>query len=133
MKKNKQRLILRIIVIFITLFILTRIGSCIKTASFKHSESQTGIASFYASGFHGKKTASGEIFSNRKYTAAHRKLPFGTKVKVTNLSNNKKVIVKIRAELESSGKVEEILVEGTKKAGAIARENIARVREMVGL
>ncbi len=95
MKKNKQRLILRIIVIFITLFILTRIGSCIKTASFKHSESQTGIASFYASGFHGKKTASGEIFSNRKYTAAHRKLPFGTKVKVTNLSNNKKVIVKI--------------------------------------
>jgi len=38
-----------------------------------------------------------------------------------------------RAELESSGKVEEILAEGTKKAGAIARENIARVREMVGL
>jgi len=38
-----------------------------------------------------------------------------------------------RAELESSGKVDEILVEGTKKAGAIARENIARVREMVGL
>ena len=51
--------------------------------------------SYYADKFNGRKTASGEKFSNRKLTAAHRKLPFGTKIKVTNLANNKWVIVTI--------------------------------------
>ena len=55
----------------------------------------TGIASFYADKFHGKKTASGEIFDQEDYTAAHRELPFGTKVLVKNLENNKSVIVRI--------------------------------------
>lgn len=52
-------------------------------------------ASYYADKFNGRKTASGETFSNNKLTAAHRKLPFGTKVKVTNLANNESVIVEI--------------------------------------
>jgi rare lipoprotein A len=52
-------------------------------------------ASYYADKFNGRKTASGTIFSNNKYTAAHKKLPFGTKVKVTNESNGKFVIVEI--------------------------------------
>lgn len=55
----------------------------------------TGYASWYGKEFHGKKTASGEIFNMNALTAAHRKLPFGTYVLVTNLSNNKKVIVRI--------------------------------------
>jgi rare lipoprotein A len=50
-------------------------------------------ASYYADKFDGRKTASGEKFSNRKLTAAHRKLAFGTKLKVTNNANNKSVIV----------------------------------------
>ncbi|MEX1189286.1 MAG: septal ring lytic transglycosylase RlpA family protein [Bacteroidia bacterium] len=54
-----------------------------------------GTASFYAKKFHGRPTASGEIFHVDSLTAAHKKLPFGTIVKVTNLSNNKVVFVKI--------------------------------------
>jgi rare lipoprotein A len=52
-------------------------------------------ASYYAQKFHGKRTASGVRFDNNKYTAAHKKLPFGTKVKVTNEANGKSVIVEI--------------------------------------
>jgi len=55
----------------------------------------TGVASYYALKFHGRKTASGEIFHKDSLTAAHKTLPFGTKVRVTNLKNNKSVIVKI--------------------------------------
>lgn len=52
-------------------------------------------ASYYHDKFNGRKTASGEKFSNSKLTAAHRTLPFGTKVKVTNLANDKSVVVEI--------------------------------------
>ncbi|MBC8053942.1 MAG: septal ring lytic transglycosylase RlpA family protein [Sphingobacteriaceae bacterium] len=56
---------------------------------------QKGKASYYAKKFNGKKTASGEKFRSSKRTAAHKTLPFGTKVKVTNLENGKSVKVKI--------------------------------------
>lgn len=56
---------------------------------------ETGLASFYSDAFEGKKTASGEIYKSSKMTAAHRTLPFGTRVKVTNLSNNKSVTVTV--------------------------------------
>lgn len=56
---------------------------------------QTGKASFYSDKFEGRPTASGEIYKHNLSTAAHRKLPFGTKVKVTNLENNRTAIVKI--------------------------------------
>lgn len=51
------------------------------------------IASFYHQKFEGKKTASGEIFSNYKFTAAYNYVPLGTKLKVTNIKNDKCVIV----------------------------------------
>ena len=54
-----------------------------------------GIASFYAGQFLGRKTANGETYTGRKLTAAHRVLPFGTCVKVTNLENGLDVIVRI--------------------------------------
>lgn len=54
-----------------------------------------GKASYYGSEFDGRTTSSGETFSNREYSAAHKSLPFGTMVKVTNLGNNKFIIVKI--------------------------------------
>ena len=58
---------------------------------------QTGMASYYGQGdeFNGRKTASGEIFDKNALTAAHQTLPFGTKVKVTNLENGKSVLVNI--------------------------------------
>ncbi|WP_313807007.1 septal ring lytic transglycosylase RlpA family protein [Flavobacterium sp.] len=55
----------------------------------------SGIASYYHDKFNGRKTASGERFSNSEYTAAHKELNFGTRVKVTNIANDKSVIVKI--------------------------------------
>lgn len=55
----------------------------------------TGRASWYGAKHHGRKTASGEIFNKDSLTAAHRTLPFGTKVQVKNVKNGKTVIVKI--------------------------------------
>lgn len=52
-------------------------------------------ASYYHNKFNGKRTASGQRFDNKKYTAAHRKLPFGTKLRVTNEKNGKWVIVEV--------------------------------------
>ncbi|MEL1255763.1 septal ring lytic transglycosylase RlpA family protein [Flavobacterium sp. DGU38] len=52
-------------------------------------------ASYYHDRFNGRRTANGSRFNNNKYTAAHKKLPFGTKVKVTNEANGKFVIVEI--------------------------------------
>ena len=56
---------------------------------------QTGKASFYADRFEGSPTASGEKYKASKMTAAHKTLPFGTKVRVTNLANNASVVVTI--------------------------------------
>jgi len=55
----------------------------------------TGIASYYADDFHGKKTANGEIFDMHQLTAAHRSFPFNTKVRVTNLGNGKSCVVRV--------------------------------------
>jgi len=54
-----------------------------------------GQASWYGARHHGRKTASGERFDQNALTAAHRELPFGTRVRVTNLNNDKHVIVRI--------------------------------------
>ena len=56
---------------------------------------EVGLASYYADKYHGKTTASGEVFDTHELTAAHRTLPFGTRVKVTHLENNRSVIVRI--------------------------------------
>lgn len=64
--------------------------------SFNNSEiCKETIVSFYGAEHHGKRTASSEIFNMYDFTAAHKTLKFGTKVKVTNLKNNKSVIVRI--------------------------------------
>ncbi|TCD48085.1 septal ring lytic transglycosylase RlpA family protein [Chlorobium sp. N1] len=54
-----------------------------------------GIASYYAGRFHGRMTANGEIFDMNALTAAHRTLPFGTWVRVTNMENGREVVVRI--------------------------------------
>ncbi|MCG3862696.1 MULTISPECIES: septal ring lytic transglycosylase RlpA family protein [unclassified Photobacterium] len=54
-----------------------------------------GKASYYANKYQGRKTASGQRFDQNKPTAAHRTLPFGTQVKVTNLANSKSVVVTV--------------------------------------
>ncbi len=56
---------------------------------------QVGMASWYGPGFHGKTTANGERYDMHGLTAAHKTLPFGTKVRVTNLANDRALIVRI--------------------------------------
>lgn len=55
----------------------------------------SAVASYYADKYHGRKTSNGEVFNMYDLTAAHKSLPFNTKVKVTNLSNGKSVVVRI--------------------------------------
>lgn len=56
---------------------------------------QYGFASYYGGEFQGKKTASGERFNKWDFTCAHKTLPFGTRLRVTNLKNHKSVIVRV--------------------------------------
>lgn len=52
-------------------------------------------ASWYGPGFHGQKTANGEVYNQNSFTAAHKSLKFGTLLKITNIKNNKSVVVRI--------------------------------------
>jgi rare lipoprotein A len=71
------------------------------------------LATYYADKFNGRKTSSGERFDNKKYTAAHMKLPFGTMVRVTNEANGKWVDVKVNDRGPYNKKLE---IDLTKKA-----------------
>lgn len=86
--KNKYRLVQLAIISF---FVLITNYSFAQKKGFE----QTGIASFYADKFEGKTTSNGEIYFHDKKTAAHPSLPFGSIVKVTNLENNKFVVIRI--------------------------------------
>jgi len=80
-----------------TLFLqqeLTPDSLFIENGNFKFYK-KAAHASYYADKFQGRKTASGKKYDKRKYTAAHKKLPFGTIVKVTNEANGQSVIVEI--------------------------------------
>lgn len=56
---------------------------------------QLGLASYYGRGFHGEETASGEIFNKWQMVAAHRSLPLGSVVRVTNLENDRRVVLRV--------------------------------------
>ena len=70
---------------------------CIKGTCYKplkhYTYSEKGLASWYGPGFHGRKSASGQRYNQHHYTAAHRTLPLPTIVKVTNLDNQKSIVV----------------------------------------
>jgi peptidoglycan lytic transglycosylase len=66
------------------------------------AQTEQGVANFYGDQFQGKKTASGEVFDKNGLTAAHKKLPFGTKVKVTNVDNGKSVVVTVNDRMAAS-------------------------------
>lgn len=70
-------------------------GSTAERAYQADSRAQVGLASFYAHRFHGRATAYGETYDERALTAAHRTLPPGTRVRVTNLKNGRDVVVRI--------------------------------------
>ncbi|GFM53134.1 hypothetical protein PSCICL_10140 [Pseudomonas cichorii] len=75
--------------------LITLLAGCASHDIDPHGYDETGRASYYGSRHHGKRTASGEPFNQNALTAAHRELPFGTRVKVTNLDNDKSVVLRI--------------------------------------
>ena len=85
------------------------------------------FASYYGEPFHGRPTSSGEPFDMNAYTAAHRTLPFGTMVEVTNLGNGKKVIVRINDRGPFVGNREIDLSRAAAEALGMIGQGIARV------
>lgn len=82
--------------------ILLLAGCSPKLSTTGREVQERGKASYYGGKFHGRTTASGERFNQNAMTAAHRTLPFGTKVTVKNLNNGKQVVVKINDRGPSS-------------------------------
>jgi rare lipoprotein A len=69
------------------------------------AQTEEGTANFYSDKFQGKKTASGAVYDKNKLTASHKTLPYGTKVRVTNLENNKSVVVTINDRMKPGNPV----------------------------
>lgn len=93
----------------------------------KAGQSFSGVASWYGGKFHGRKTANGERYDMNKLTAAHKSLPFGTRVKVTNRKNGRSVIVRINDRGPYAGKRVIDLSRKAAEAVGMIRSGIAPV------
>lgn len=89
---------------------------------------QEGLASFYGDEFHGRTTANGEIFDQEKLTAAHRTLPFGTRVRVTNLENGRRIEVRVNDRGPFvEGRIIDLSRRGARELGFL-QQGLVRVR-----
>jgi rare lipoprotein A len=106
-------------------FIMLIFPALISSGTFQNNE---GMASFYADKFEGRKTASGEIYRHSLLTAAHRTLPFGTTVRVTNISNQKtvEVVINDRGPF-TKGRIIDVSKSAAEQLGFI-QEGVTRVR-----
>jgi rare lipoprotein A len=100
-----------------------------KTASPKAGvNAHTGIASYYSDRFHGRRTANGERYNKHGLTAMHRTLPFGTRLRVTNLGNNKSIEVRVNDRCRSkNGRVLDLSKQAAKQLGFM-EPGLAQVR-----
>ena len=87
-----------------------------------------GAASWYGGKFHGRKTASGERYNKNALTAAHKSLPFGTKVRVTNQANGKSVVVRINDRGPYSGRRVIDLSRAAATAVGMLKAGVAKVK-----
>jgi peptidoglycan lytic transglycosylase len=93
-----------------------------------HRHGQVGYASFYGRPHDGLRTASGERYDMDEMTAAHRTLPFGTRVRVTNLENGRRVVVRINDRGPfRKGRVIDLSYAAARKLGLV-RDGVAKVR-----
>lgn len=88
----------------------------------------TGIASYYAKAFEGRKCSNGDIFRHDSLTAAHKTLKFGTRVKVTNLKNDSVIIVKINDRLPKYSKRSIDLTKRGAKQLNFIKQGLTRVK-----
>jgi rare lipoprotein A len=94
---------------------------------FISSEIEKGTASYYANSFNGRRTACGETFSNDSLTAAHKSLPFGTIVKVTNIKNDSIILLRINDRMpQSNRRAIDVTLNAAKKLNFV-REGLATV------
>jgi len=92
----------------------------------------SGIASYYASKFNGRRTASGEAFDNAEMTAAHRTLPFGSLVRVTNPATGQSVVVRINDRGPfSRGRMIDVSRAAAEQLGMIARGHATVELELI--
>jgi rare lipoprotein A len=96
--------------------------------SFNTTRQFTGVASWYGPGFHGNRSASGEVFNQNALTAAHRSLPFGTQVRVTNLNTGQSVVVRITDRGPFSGRRVIDLSAGAARVIGLIQAGVAPVR-----
>ncbi len=87
-----------------------------------------GTASYYGPGFHGRRTANGERFNMHGLTAAHRSLPFGTRLRVTNEKNGRSVVVRVNDRGPFHGRRIIDLSRGAASAIDMVDDGLARVR-----
>ena len=122
--------------LLIVAFIVFVIGSTIPAKAQWQADSvvsklyvKEGVASYYAKRLHGHRTTSGERYHKNKFTAAHRTLPFGTRVKVTNLRNKKWIIVRINDRGPFNRKrIIDLSFKAAKHLGITNGKGLARVR-----
>jgi len=96
------------------------------------AQTEIGTASFYHNKFQGRKTSSGEIFKQELMTCAHKSLPFGTMLKVTNLSNDSTVVVKVNDRLPKQSKRTIDLTTAAAKQLNFIKKGLTKVRiEMI--
>ncbi|WP_299394684.1 septal ring lytic transglycosylase RlpA family protein [Pelagibius sp.] len=96
-----------------------------------YSYDETGIASWYGPGFHGKRTANGEIYDQNAMTAAHRTLPMPSLVQVTNLENGRSIQVRINDRGPfAHGRIIDLSKKGAELLGFV-RQGTARVRVQI--
>jgi rare lipoprotein A len=112
----------------------TAVDGAVDLATIEHTHADTppaepgagtpmagGVASYYARQFHGRRTASGERFDMAAMTAAHRTLPFGSKVRVTNPANGQSVVVRINDRGPfHQGRIIDVSEAAAKRLGLIA-------------
>ncbi len=95
------------------------------------TRSFTGVASWYGKPFHGRKTASGEVYDMYGLSAAHRSLPLGTRLQITNLDNQRQVVVRVNDRGPFvKGRILDLSYGAAKKLGYVS-QGTARVRAVI--
>lgn len=127
-KRDREAIALCVPVFLLLVAFLAGCGHILGPRKSYRDRVQTGIASWYGAKYHGRMCASGEVFDMYKLTAAHRELPFGTRVRVSNLDNGRSVIVRINDRGPFiRGRIIDLSYASARKIGMI-KHGTARVR-----